>query len=240
MLKKILIGISLLPLITSCSSVGPTEIGVKTRLNKIEPNTLGSGVYFTIPGLDYVNNFNTQLQTTEIKADSLTKDLQQISALIVINWKIDPEKVAQIYKELGTPENFIKNVITPNVNEVVKSSTAKRNIEDLITNRISFKEEIDTVITQRLAEYNIVVSDVSITNFEFGAEFNSAIESKQMAEQEAKKAEYEALRSKNLAQARINEAQGISESNKLIQQTLTPPNLRKTGHCYQNLNKGFY
>lgn len=43
---------------------------------------------------------------------------------------------------------------------------------------------------QRLREFNIILDDVSIVDLVFGTKFRQAIEEKQIAEQEAQKAQY--------------------------------------------------
>lgn len=55
----------------------------------------------------------------------------------------------------------------------------------------------------------------------------TAIEAKQIAEQQAKQAEYEALKASKEAQAEINRAKGQAEAQRLMRQTLTPELLQK-------------
>lgn len=64
-------------------------------------------------------------------------------------------------------------------------------------------------------------------NFAFSPEFSRAIESKQIAEQEAKQAEFIAKKATQEAQAEINRAKGQAEAQRLQRQTLTPDLLQK-------------
>lgn len=50
--------------------------------------------------------------------------------------------------------------------------------------------EIRKILTERAANFNIALDDVSITSLTFGKEFTSAIEAKQVAAQEAERAKY--------------------------------------------------
>jgi hypothetical protein len=61
----------------------------------------------------------------------------------------------------------------------------------------------------------------------FSPEFAKAIEAKQIAEQEAKRAEFEALKAEKQARAEINRAKGQAEAQRLQRETLTPTLLQK-------------
>lgn len=50
--------------------------------------------------------------------------------------------------------------------------------------------EIRTILTERAANFNIALDDVSITGLTFGKEFTYAIEAKQVAAQEAERAKF--------------------------------------------------
>ena len=73
----------------------------------------------------------------------------------------------------------------------------------------------------------VIVDDVSLVNFAFSPEFSKAIEAKQIAEQEAKQAEFSAKKATQEAQAEINRAKGQAEAQRLQRQTLTAPLLQQ-------------
>lgn len=50
--------------------------------------------------------------------------------------------------------------------------------------------EIRKILTNRAANFNIALDDVSITSLTFGREFTAAIEAKQVAAQEAERAKF--------------------------------------------------
>ena len=72
-----------------------------------------------------------------------------------------------------------------------------------------------------------MVDDVSLVNFSFSPEFSKAIESKQIAEQEAKQADFVALKATKEAQAEVNRAKGQAEAQRLQRLTLTSEILQK-------------
>jgi ribosomal protein L9 len=68
---------------------------------------------------------------------------------------------------------------------------AKYSAEQLITQRGSVSIEIQTLLTEKTSGYGIIVDELNLTNFDFSAEFNAAIEAKQVAEQNKIKANTE-------------------------------------------------
>ena len=110
---------------------------------------------------------------------------------------------------------------------MAKAATAKKTAEEIITKRQELKQDIDRLLVDRLGQYGIILSDVSIINIDFSAEFNKAIEAKQVAEQEAKQAIFRAEQAKNDATARVNMAEGQAKAQALQQQALSPELLQK-------------
>ena len=108
------------------------------------------------------------------------------------------------------------------IQEVFKSSTAKYDATTLITDRAGVKADAQKGLEDRLSKYGIIVTDISITNFSFSAEFTQAIEAKQVAQQQAQQAVFNAEKAKQDAFAAIESARGQAESQRLQQETLTP------------------
>ena len=146
---------------------------------------------------------------------------------IAVNWHIEPDQVNRIFQQVGEKEQIVFRIINPAVSEVVKAATAKKNAEEIITKRTELKEEIDNQLQKRLVEYGIAVDGVSIVNISFSPEFAKAIEAKQIAEQEAKRAEFEAAKAEQQAIAEVNRAKGQAEAQRLQRQTLTAELLQK-------------
>lgn len=201
--------------------------GVVMRLGKVQPKILDEGFHFKLPIVTGVKRMNVQVKRTDVEVEVGTKDLQLLQARLSLNWHMDPDKVNQIYQDIGSEESVIDRIIQPAIQEVVKAATPKRTAEEIIKNRAELKAEIDQNIVSRLAGYGLVVDDASIVNVSFSPEFAKSIEAKQIAEQEAKQAEYVALKASQEAQAAINRAKGQAESQRLVRETLTPELLQK-------------
>lgn len=72
-----------------------------------------------------------------------------------------------------------------------------------------------------------MVDDVPLVDFTFSPEFSKAIEAKQIAEQEAKQAEFTAVRASKDAITKVNRAKGQAGAQRLQRLTLTPVLLQK-------------
>ena len=207
--------------------VNAGERGVVMHFGKVQNQVLDEGIHPVMPVLTSVKKLNVRVQKNDINARAASKDLQDVTTEVAINWHIDPAQVNTVYQRIGTNDQIVSGIITPAVSEVLKAATAKKNVEEILTKRTELKGEIDEQLKTRLAAYGLLVDDVSLVNFGFSPEFNKAIEAKQIAEQEAKQAEFTALRAKQDAEAAVNRAKGQAEAQRLQRLTLTPELLQQ-------------
>ena len=201
--------------------------GVIMRFGKVQDTILDEGLHPMIPIVNSVKTLSVRVQKNDIPAAASSKDLQDVKTEVALNWHIDPQKVNTIYQRIGDETEIINRIINPAVAEIVKAATAQKNAEEIITKRKEVKQEIDTELKERLRDYGILVDDVSLVNVSFSPEFTKAIEAKQIAEQQAKQADYEALKAEKTAKAEINRAKGQAEAQRLQKLTLTPALLQK-------------
>ena len=187
--------------------------------------TYGEGFHLKVPIIEQAITMNIRIQKQEEQASAASKDLQDVSTTVAVNFKIDPEKIHEIYRTVGqaTPnEDYMQSeIMNPIILESVKQVTAKYTAEQLITNRAEAKAEIDRVIVTRMEQYNIIVTDVSLTDFKFSKSFTDAIEAKVSAEQNAMREEKNIALSEALAQQKIKQAQGDAEAIRIVNEQLT-------------------
>jgi prohibitin 1 len=214
-------------LFRSFAIVNAGERGVIMQFGKVQNQVLDEGIHPILPVVTTVKRLSVRVHKNSFQADAASKDLQKITTDLTINWHIDPEKVNKVFQQIGDEEQIVNGIISPSVSEVLKAATAKKTADEIITLRTELKEEIDQNLKKRLAAYGLIVDDVSLVNFAFSPEFSRAIESKQIAEQEAKQAEFIAKKATQEAQADINRAKGQAEAQRLQRQTLTPELLQK-------------
>ena len=105
-------------------------------------------------------------------------------------------------------------------NEVLKAIVAQFDAAELITQREAVSQRIRNDLTQRAAEFNIALEDVSITHMTFGREFTKAVEQKQIAQQDAERARFIVERAEQERQANVIRAEGEAESAETISRAI--------------------
>lgn len=156
--------------------------GVLIQFGQVEDEVLNEGFNWISP-TENVVEMSVQTERFEATASAASKDLQSVTAQIVVNGHIDPTAVNKIYQSIGT--DYETKIIDPAIQEAVKAATAQFTAEELITKRAEVGTIIQTTLTERLAKSWITVEAVSIVDFQFSPTFNEAIERKVTAEQDA-------------------------------------------------------
>jgi regulator of protease activity HflC (stomatin/prohibitin superfamily) len=203
------------------------ERGVLMRFGKVQERILGEGIHAIIPLVNTVQKLSVRVQKQEISAEASSKDLQDVFTDVALNWHIIPEEANTIFQEIGGENQIVERIINPAVEEVLKAVMAKYTAEEIITKRGEVKAGVDDSLTTRLASYHIRVDDISLVHVHFSERFSDAVEAKQIAEQEAKRAEFVALKASKEADAKVNLAKGEAEAQRLIRETLTSELLQK-------------
>lgn len=218
-LALVIAALIVLVIINPLVIVGPGERGVLVRLGKVEEQVFGEGLHLRVPIIDRVVIVDVSIQKEQIEAEASSKDLQDTHSTIAVNYHVDPEEAHHVYQSLRS--QYSSRVIDPNVQEVVKAVTARYTAVELITQREKVREEIKSILHERLAQYHILVDDFSIVNFRFSPQFAQAIEAKQTAEQLAFKAQRDLERIKIEAEQKIASAQAEAESLRLQKENVT-------------------
>ena len=154
-------------------------------LGKINSSVYSDWLHLKLPFITKAVKYNIQTQKLDAKADASSKDLQTVSASIVVNYKYKESEVVKLYKNVGKEEKVAEKIITPAVQEVFKSVVAKYSAEQLITERSVVSKDIEENLNSRLKDYGIQIQLFNIVNFDFSKSFNDAIEAKVTAEQNA-------------------------------------------------------
>ena len=204
--------VGLLLLLGSFTTIPSGYRGVVTHFGKVQENILDEGFHFKMPISTTIHKISVRVQKTESNAEAASKDIQKVHATVALNWNVDPTTVNSMYQNVGNEEDVAENIISPAVAEVLKASVSKRTAEEVLTKRLELKAEIDEMLIARLSHYNIKVRDISLVNLDFTQQFNQAVEAKQIEEQNAKRAEYSAVRAQKEAMATVNTAKGDAEA----------------------------
>jgi len=201
--------------------VNAGERGVLMQFGEVQNQILGEGIHLIIPIVNTVKKLSVRVEKQEISAEASSKDLQDVFTDVALNWHIIPSQVNLIYQQIGDEKGVVNKIINPAVEEVLKAVMAKYTAEEIITRRGEVKAGVDNALTTRLITYHIGVDDISLVHVHFSQGFGDAVEAKQIAEQEAKRAEFVALKAIKEAEAKVNFAKGDAEAQRLVRETLS-------------------
>ena len=207
--------------------VSAGERGVLMQFGKVQEQVLGEGLHVIVPTVYSVKKLSVRVQKQESSAEASSKDLQDVFTDVALNWHIIPDEANAIFQQIGDEREVVARIIDPAVEEVLKAVMAKYTAEEIITKRGEVKAAVDEFLTLRLLTYHIAVDDISLVHVHFSQRFSDAVEAKQIAEQEAKRGEFLALKAVKEAEAKVNLAKGEAEVQRLLQDNLTPELLER-------------
>jgi regulator of protease activity HflC (stomatin/prohibitin superfamily) len=198
------------------------ERGVLMRLGAVQSRVLGEGVHVIVPGLESVHTMSVRLQSHPQQSEAATRDLQDVSLDLAVRWHLPPERVPGVYQRVGDTQAMVSKVLEPAVEDGLKTVVATLTAEQLITQREEFRQRLETLLIERLALFDLVVDGIDVVQLDFSSRFRAAVEAKQVAEQDARRAAYEAITAQRQAAARVYRAEGEAKAHELLQATLTP------------------
>ncbi len=205
--------------------VGATEVAVVFQsvggdpaTNSLWPTPLGPGVHIIVPIVNEPTIYSTEIRTYTMSKTSnegalsgddsvavRTNDGQQVYIDVSVLYNIDPLKANFIH--LKYKQRYEEDFVRPTVRAAVRDVISGYKVEDLYGNKRSeIESKIQDTVSSAFPDNGLLLKSLLLRNITFSDEFIKAVESKQVAQQQAEQAKQEADRQRTLAQGQADAA----------------------------------
>lgn len=209
---------------------------VFNKITGIEKRILKAGMNFTIPILEKIYIYKTQIQSYTAEGDepvkninqeksieALTHDGQRVKVDISILYRIDESNLWKLHKDIGP--NYLEKILIPYLRTEVRNVLAMYSAISIYSSqaeneagRIEIQNKMLERLKNSLNNYYILIDSVLLRKISFSENFVDAIEKKQIEQQ---KAEALLISAEAQKKATIINAQANAEALGIIGQVIT-------------------
>src|SRR5829696_1992000 len=184
--------------------VNEYERGVIFRLGRVQGTAKGPGLFFLIPIVDRMVKIDLRTITMDVPPqDLITRDNVPARVNAVVYFRVvDPNKsVIEV-------ENYI--LATSQISQTtLRSALGQKDLDDMLTDRESINEELQTIIDQQTDPWGVKVSVVEVKDVEIPQGMQRSMAGQAQAERERRakiisaEGEYQASQSLHDAAERL-------------------------------------
>lgn len=191
----------------------------------VRKQALPGGLNWIVPYFETVITYPISRQTYTMSSSSdegqivgddsiqaRTKDGQIVFVDASVIFQIDPRRVVDVH--VAWQSNYINDLVRPQARGIIRDAVAVYNIEDVYsTKRSEVTNAIADEMSDVLGEEGFVLIDFVLRNIAFSSEYAASVEQKQIAEQEALRAEFVVQQREQEAEQARAVAQGDADAD---------------------------
>lgn len=193
--------------------------GIETHFGKVTDRSLSEGIYFYNPFTSGIVEMDVRTQKLEFDAETYTRDIQQAKLHVTINYNLDKDHANEMYQNVG--RDWEDKLIPQTAQGTLKTVIGKWDAVDLIGNRGKAQQDIQETIAAVLLTKGVVVTRVEVSNIDYTKEFETAVEAKVRAIQEAEQAKNKTVQVQEEAKQTLIKAETEAKSMQIRAQALT-------------------
>ena len=218
MKKIIIIGIVVLFAIVlafmSFTVVSPTQRGVKVTFGKAGDNVLNPGLVMKAPFFQSVKKYDMSPKSFQIKFSigqdaAVTSDMQSVACELNVYWTYQEDRIIDIVN--GYSDSSLKSLVQSNALGAIKEVIGKYSIYDIVEKQDEVTRKVEESLVARLSNYPVVISNLTIGNWDWSADFDDQIQNTMRMQQQSRITAQEVEVAKQEAQKAIVQAQAEKE-----------------------------
>lgn len=219
-MKRLLVTLALIPMLTACGVeiIDTGNRGVQTEFGKAKDESLTEGMHFYNPLTSNIIEMNTKVSTIEFPIEAYTKDVQKATVKMAVSYHLSRDKAHVVFQEVGRGWEDV--LLTPAFNGVAKDVVGKWNAVELVEGREEATKQIQEALTANLAAKNVTVTNVAITQLKYEQAFETAVEQKVVATQDAIKSQNVTVQIQEEAKQKVIAAEAEAKSLRIRSEAL--------------------
>jgi len=209
-------------------------VGLVTRFGGLTGTIFEPGLHWKLPlaegivsiptvVLSYETSDNPELSNADYRdypVNAQTVDGQQITIKYTVLFFIPGENAAQVVQNIGRPDEVVENVVKAHSRNLTRLRAQNYSAEELYSGEgiFNYEQVVRDGLAEEFGDYGITLDKFLVRKVEFDADYITAIEEQQIAQESIETAQYKSEAAEYEKERQIRLAEADAERTKLMAQ----------------------